>query len=112
MNTKEILAIYLSLKSFSSKFKSISVKLCIDNATIVAAIRQMGTSHGDIINRYTKCVWEWCIQRNIWLIPTYVCSKDNFADAPSGKLYLDGEWMLKKMHFSESIISARIYPRN
>ena len=112
INTKEILAVYFSLKSFASKFKSISVKLCIDNTTIVAAICHMGTSHSDIINGYTKYVWEWCIQRDIWLIPTYVCSKDNFADAPSRKLYLDGEWMLKKTPFSESNISITIYPRN
>ena len=25
-------------------------------------------------------MWEWCIERDIWLIPTYVCSRDNFAD--------------------------------
>ena len=85
--TKEILAVYLSLKSFASKFESISVKLCIDNTTIVAPIRHMRTSHSDIINRYTKYIWESCIQREIWLIPTYVCSKDNFADASSRKLY-------------------------
>ena len=51
MNTKEVLAVYFSLKSFASKFECVSVKLCIDNTTIVRAIRQIGTSHSDIINR-------------------------------------------------------------
>ena len=45
INTKEILAVYFSLKSFVSRFNSISVKLCIDTTTIVVAIRHMGTSH-------------------------------------------------------------------
>ena len=58
INTKEILTVYFSLKRFASKFKSVSVKLCIDNTTIVAAICQMGTSHSDIINRYTQYIWE------------------------------------------------------
>ena len=58
INTKEILAVYFSLKSFASKFKSVSVKLCIDNTTIVAAICHMGASHNDIINKYTKYTWE------------------------------------------------------
>ena len=104
------MAVYFSLKSFASKFNSISVKLCIKNTTIVAAIRHMGTSHSDIINRYTKYVSEWCIQRDIWLIPTYVCSKDNFADAPSRKLYLDGEWMLKKCLFQKAISALQFTP--
>ena len=94
INIKEILAVKFSLKSFVSHFKSISVKIYIDNTTIVAAIRHMGTSHSDIINKYIKDVWEWCIERDIWLIPTYVCSRDNFADLPSRKTYLDGEWCL------------------
>ena len=97
------MAVYFSLKSFASKCKSFSVKLCLNFTTIVAAIRYMGTSHSDIINRYSKCIWEWCIQRDIWLIPTYVCSKDRFADAPSRKLYLDGAWILKKMHFQKAL---------
>ena len=54
ISTKEILAVYFSLKSFASKFKSGSVKLCIDNTTIAAAIHHIGTSHSDIINRYTN----------------------------------------------------------
>ena len=57
INIKEILAVKFSLKSFVSHFKSISVKIYIDNTTIVAAIRHMGTSHSDIINKYTKDVW-------------------------------------------------------
>ena len=34
-------------------------------------------------------------------MPIYICSKDNFANAPSRKLYLYGEQMLQTMHFSE-----------
>ena len=102
IKTKEILPVYFSLKSFASKLR-VSVKLCIDNTAKVAAIRHMGTSHSDIINRYTKYIWEWCIQRDIWLIPIYVCNEDNFADAPSRKLYLDGEWMLKKCIFQKAL---------
>ena len=84
INIKEILAVKFSLKCFVSHFKSISVKI-YNNTTIVAGIRDMGTSHSDIINKYTKDLWEWRIERDIWLIPTYICSRDNFADLPSRK---------------------------
>ena len=110
INIKEILAVKFSLKSFVSHFKSISVKIYIDNTTIVAAIRHMGTSHSDIINKYTKDVWEWCIERDIWLIPTYVCSRDNFADLPSRKTYLDGEWMLNIDIFNKAMLDLNFKP--
>ena len=84
--------------------------MCIDNTTIVGTIRLMGISHSDIINRYTKYVWEWCIQRDIWLIPTYVCSEDNFANAPSRTLYLDGGWMPKKCIFQKTLSPLQFTP--
>ena len=110
INIKEILAVKFSLKSLVSHFKSISVKIYIDNITIVAAIRHMGTSHSDVINKYTKDVWEWCIERDIWLIPTYVCSRDNFAELPSRKAYLDGEWMLNIDIFNKAMLDLNLKP--
>ena len=110
INIKEILAVKFSLKSFVSNLRSISVKIYIDNTTIVAAIRHMGTSHSDIINKYTKDVWEWCIERDIWLIPTYVCSWDNFADLPSRRTYLDGEWMFNIDIFNKAMLDLNFKP--
>ena len=107
INIKEILAVKFSLKRFVSHFKSISVKIYIDNTTIVAAIRHMGTSHSDIINKYTRDVLEWCIERDIWLIPTYVCSRDNFADLPSRKTYLDREWMPNIDIFNKAMLNFK-----
>ena len=72
MNTKEIFAVYFSLKSF---------------------------------------VWEWCIQRDIWFISTYVRCEDNFADAPCSKLYLDREWMLKKCIFQKALSALQFTPQ-
>ena len=110
ISIKEILAVKFSLKSFVSNLKSISVKIYIDNTTIVAAIRHMGSSHSDIINKYTKDMWEWCIERDIWLIPTYVCSRDNFADLPSRETYLDGEWMLNIDIFNKAMLDLNFKP--
>ena len=110
INIKEILAVKFSLNSFVSHFKSISVKIYIDNTTIVAAIRHMGTSHSDIINKSTKDVWEWCIERDICLIPTYICSRDNFADLPSRKTYLDGKWMLNIDIFNKAMLDLHFKP--
>ena len=70
----------------------------------------MGTSHSDIINKYAKDAWEWCIERDTWLIPTYVCSRDNFADLPSRKAYLDGEWMLNIDIFNNAMPHLNFKP--
>ena len=68
-----------------------NIKLHIDNTTTVAIIRHMGTSHNDNLNEYTKKIWLWAKEHDVWLFPVYVNTSANLADKASRKIYMDAE---------------------
>ena len=67
----------------------------MDNATSVACVNEIGTSHSDICHSVTKQMWEFCIARNLWISAAYVPGVENTAaDEESRKENLDTEWKL------------------
>ena len=58
----------------------------MDNTTAVACVSKMGTSHSDQCNTVPKEIWQFCIQRDIWVSAAYVPGKENVeADEESRK---------------------------
>ena len=54
----------------------------MDNTCVVSILKNTGTSHNKELNKKCKNIWEWCIQKDIWPVSTYVKSsiKLNKAD--------------------------------
>ena len=94
INIKEVMAVYFGLVTMLSSYSDTCIKLHIDNTVAVSVIKHMGTSHNALLNSFTKDIWLWAKQRNNWLVPVYIPSRDNPADLPSRKIYVDAEWQL------------------
>ena len=75
INIKEMLAVKFALKSFVKEFSNVSIKIFIDNTTVISVLKNMGTSHNFHLNSICKQIWEWCKDRNIWLFPFYLNTK-------------------------------------
>ena len=98
-----MLAVYFSLKCFAKDFSNLTLKIHIDNTAVVSILKNMGTSHIELLNRKCKLIWECCNSKNIWLFPVYINTKHNLADEPSRKIYSQGEWMLARTIFSKAL---------
>ena len=99
INIKEMLAVKFALNSFVKEFSNVSIKIFIDNTTVISVLKNMGTSHNFHLNSICKQIWEWCKDRNIWLFPVYINTKENLADRSSRITYIQAEWMLEKHLF-------------
>ena len=75
INIKEMLAVKFALKSFVKEFSNVSIKIFIDNTTVISVLKNMGTSHNFHLNSICKQIWEWCKDRNIWLFTVYINTK-------------------------------------
>ena len=97
INEKEMLAVLFGLTSlFPVDIHHITLRLNIDNTTVVHILKNMGSSHNLFLNDYARRIWLWAQSRHIWLLPVYVSSTDNLADRPSRQVFVDAEWQLNR----------------
>ena len=102
INVKELLAAYLTLKTFCDTERDVHIRLKMDNITSVAYLNKKGgrKSH---LNEIARQIWLWAIERNVWLTAEHLSGTLNVgADAASRKQYaLESEWQLDTQVFSK-----------
>ena len=97
INVLETAAAYFALKLFSKGFENTAVHLKVDNTATVAFINKQ-----KVVFTIIKKIWEFCIQRNLWLFASYIKSTRNkMADAESRKLRDNLEWSLHDTLFEK-----------
>ncbi len=100
INYLELLAVCLGLKSFCSNMQNVHILTRIDNTTAVTYVNNMGGVKSLECNQMACEIWNWCIERNIWITASYLPGKLNTeADAKSRKFNDRTEWMLSKQAF-------------
>ena len=58
-----------------------------------------------------KKIWNWCIERNIWLSVAHIPGKDNFvADFESRGNQKEAEWMLSKASLRDALNELGFMP--
>ena len=96
-NHLELLAVFMGLKTFFKTHYNVHLRVLTDNTTAIAVLNHMGTSHSDPCNRLGKEIWEWCIDRNIWLSAAHIPGVLNIkADLGSRRTNDNTEWMLDR----------------
>ena len=100
INCLELLAAFNAIKSFCKHKANLHVGLKIDNTCAISYINNMGGIKSHDCNRISREMWEWCIERNIWLTADYVPSSQNIADVESRHFNDNVEWMLCKNIFN------------
>ena len=77
----------------------------------MAAINNMGTSHFYSCNSLVFTIWEWCIERQIWLSAAHIPGKENTAaDSESRKVNLDAVWKLNRVTLRQAFTQLQIQP--
>lgn len=104
INYLELLAVFLTLKSFRNFIRGKNVRVMVDNVTAVSVINHMGTSHSKLCNQLGYDIWHWCIEENIWLSSSHIPGKHNVeADNESRVKRKETEWMLDKSVFASAL---------
>ena len=98
-----IIAVYFSLQYFAKDFSNL-IKIHRNNIAVVSILKNMSTNHNELLQKKCKLTWEWCKSKNIRLFLVYVNTEHNFADKPSRKIYIQGEWMLARTIFSKTLV--------
>ena len=95
INFLELLAIFLGLKSFCRNCTENShVQVKTDNTTAKSYINAMGGIKSPECNMLAKKIWQWCIDRNIWLSAAYTPGSENPADFESRNYKENTEWKI------------------
>ncbi len=77
INYLELLAVYLSLKSFVNFVTCKHVKVLNDNITALFDINHMGKSKSVARNELVKTIWLWCKELSVWLTTGHIPGCDN-----------------------------------
>ena len=102
INFLELKAIYLVLQSLCNDMSDIHIKIKSDNTTAVAYVNHMGGTKSPDCNKLAREIWQWAIQRNIWLSACHLPGVFNvIADDKSRNFDDHTEWMLNKDIFSK-----------
>ena len=100
INFLELLAIFYALRSFCSELRSVHISIQSDSTCAVAYICNMGGMTSPKMDNLAMQIWEWCIERDIYLSASHICSEINVhADFSSRNFSDSTEWMLKKEIF-------------
>lgn len=95
INYLEMIAIYFGLRSFENLIQNKYVRILSDNTTAISYINNMGGIKSKKCNELAIEIWEWCIDRNIWLKCSHIPGKDNIeADRLSREFNDQVEWQL------------------
>lgn len=99
INELELLAVYYGLRT-CIKTLNVVVLCRVDNTTALAYINKFGGCRSTRAHKIAKMIWQWCEERRIWLIASYINTKDNIiADSLSRTEKDQSDFMLKKEWF-------------
>ena len=111
INYLELLAVFMGLQTFFKTHYHTHLRILTDNTTAIAVLNHMGTSHSDPCNRLGKEIWEWCIQRNIWLSAAHIPGVHNIkADLESRQTNDNTGWMLDRTLLNNALSQLSLHP--
>ena len=72
INCLELMAAFFGLKAFCKHEQGIHVQIYSDKTTSVNYINAMGGTHSRECNTIAKDIWQWCIDKQIWLTAAHI----------------------------------------
>ena len=96
INVLELTAAHFALLHLAADARGVHIQLKLDNLTAVAYINKMGGTHSPECNQVAQQIWEWAVERGIWLSAAYIPGESNVvADFHSRCFHENKEWALK-----------------
>ena len=72
INNLELLAIFISHKSFEINFLGKHVRTMSDSVTAIAYINNLGGSRSITCHKIAKQIWEWAKMQGVWISATHI----------------------------------------
>ena len=102
INCLELLAAMFGLKAFCKNEQGIHVKIYSDNSTTVNYINAMGGVHSRECHTIAKDIWQWCIEKQIWLTAAHIPGIKNVEADRESRVFSDNkEWMIRSDIFQQ-----------
>ena len=100
INVLELKAILFGLQSLCNNFEYIFIKILSDNTTAVNTLNNMGSCHAWECNEVVLEIWNWAVDKHIWLLAAHIPGKLNVeADFESRRNDTTTEWKLNPLDF-------------
>lgn len=104
INFLELLCVKIALETLAEHSKNCQILLRIDNSTAIAYVNKLGGTRVKQLNDLAREIWQWAEKRNIFLVASYIPSKENIiADGLSRKTNVDTEWELASYAFRQIV---------
>ena len=55
------------------------MQMKLDNVTAVTCINKLGGAHSQALCQLALMIWDWCIQRDVFLVAEHLPGKDNIT---------------------------------
>jgi hypothetical protein len=95
INTLELLAAELAIKSFVKINPVSNIHIWIDNRTALSYLVKMGGTKNELLTKISKRIWTFLLNREITLTAGWIPSKENWrADQESRRSQNSGDWLL------------------
>ena len=102
INYLELWAAFMALRAYCVDKSNIHVQLKIDNTTAIAYLNKMGGTKSFTCNELAKEIWDWCVERNIWVTACHIPGVLNIvADRKSRVFNDETEWHLNRHAFNQ-----------
>ena len=80
INYLKLLDIYYALQSFYKDQRGVHIQIQSDNVAAFAYINEMGGIASLIMDALSSDIWQWCLQRNIFVSASYIPGSSKTAD--------------------------------
>ena len=102
INYLELLAAFLALQCFAKHCHNMTIQMRLDSVTAVTYINKLGGTHSPLLCQLVLTIWDWCLQREIFLLAEQLSGKDNVVvDQESRSMKDRCDWMLNPVVFNQ-----------
>ncbi|XP_076049323.1 uncharacterized protein LOC143029999 [Oratosquilla oratoria] len=102
INTRELIAVLLTLKSLANEVRGKHIKVFCDNTTAVNYINETGGTKSVACNNVSSDIWNWCLNNDAWITCSYIPGSDNtLADTASRNFNDRHEWKFDEKCFKK-----------
>ena len=96
INYLELMATFYALQSLYKNDRGLHIEIQSDNTSCIKYINDLGGIVSEDMDLLATHIWQWCLQRDIYISAIYCPGIQNTADYYSRNFSDSTEWMLKR----------------
>ena len=102
INYLELLGIFFGLKATCTWMVEKHIRIKSDNTTAVCCVQKQGSTQSRKCNRLAREIWNFAIERNLWISAEHCAGKNNQEADRGSRLFKDEtEWAIRPEVFKD-----------